>query len=202
MPRGRLPRQRRSFGVRYAVVSNVADRVAAGQVAKREPSADQRAAFLADVRSGTDPSTAARKLDGPAGMPRTSSQFNRLARRDADFAADYSAALDERKAVMADRVDDLVARRAEERDAPAALVLGFAARWNHEFRWRERSEPGAGESPLELSRPQIDVSLLTDSQVERLDAILREAELLIAIGQGRAANPERAALPAGEVEAA
>lgn len=170
-------------------------------VAKRDPTPEQCKAFLKDVRTGTNPSAAASKFTGVNGAPRTASQFGRLARRDADFSAAYADAMAERASLKADFVDDLVEGRAIEADAPPAIVLAYAARWQPGYRREVRERVLAGEEdPLELPRPQIDVSLLTDGQVEELDRILRRAEELVAIGQGRAPNMEREALPAATPE--
>lgn len=181
-------------------MSRVADKVRVKGVAARDPTAVERASFLDDVRTGMDPSSAARKLTGPSGEPRTSTQFTRLARRDATFSEAYAEALLERQALKADHVDEVIEERALREGAAPAILMGWAARWHPSYR-REARQGTAGENdPLELPRPQIDVSLLTDAQVERLDSILREAEHLVAIGQGRAPNPEREALGPGAAE--
>ncbi len=128
----------------------------------------------------------------------TATRFRGLCVVDADFRHEYEAACTARDAVAVAAREDyrdglraVLAQRAlnpEERSS--RFLLAEAATHLPEYEWmRQRGRRGEPE-PGEFRIPQVEMARFTTAQLEELDRVAARFWELIAIGQGRAPNPE------------
>ena len=166
----------------------------AGTVARvvKEITAAERAAFLKHVRQGANRWEAARAVD------QTASMFRGLAATDPKFRAAYEAACAEREALAEEAREDyrdalrsILAQRAlnpEERSS--RFLLAEAATHLPEYGWMRDRRRGTSEPQSEFPIPQVEMANFTSAQLEELETVAARFWELIAIGQGRVANPE------------
>lgn len=152
----------------------------------------EREAFLREVAAGANRQEAAETIGS------TGTRFRSLCVTDADFNAEYLLAIEAGREAYRDRLRTVLKKRATNPEEKSSrFLLAEAATHLPEYQWmKERGRHQAPELTDGLPRPLMEFSRLTTDQLEELDRIWARAEELVAIGQGRAVNPERAEIEA------
>jgi hypothetical protein len=165
----------------------------------RTPTAEQRETYLAALREG-HPHQRAATMAGETG-----SAFRAFRRRDGTFRAEVDAALADGAEAFGEAAHGEVVRRVEERSISDRELVRLATAFEplpQYARLRPVAWGGNAEASGEFPIPQVEMARFTTAQLEELDRVAARFWELIAIGQGRAPNPELDALEASEEDQA
>lgn len=158
-----------------------------------EPDGDQRDRWLELVTQGELPYRAARQV----GV--TLSAIRRLANQNEVFAEARAQALETGRHVRENLVDEAVETWAVQDDAPPAMRLAWAKRWNHAYRDSSRVEmTGATGGPVEVANT--DVAEAIDRFTDLVARAIAARDTRPVDEPAHAAGNGRVGLPVGRLD--